>query len=155
MNSRELILKHLEEKAKLGHHCQSCPGTCCTDVANSMMISSSEARTIQNYLIGQGKWDEDLLLEIRECVRHYRLDIPVPGDGRRSYIRRTYTCPFYQLKLGGCQIPRTHRPLGCLAFNPTDKNRIGEGGCEQTWKLSSQSDSFPIPVAILNLVSEK
>ena len=151
MEIRDHLLVHLKDLEAKGHDCRKCVGLCCTDQFNTMKITLQEAQTIQSYLENQDKWNLDLLQKLKQTIVKYRLDLALPGNGKRSYIRRSYTCTFYELEAGGCQLPRTHRPLGCLAFNPLGPERIGDEGCAQSFPLKDDVDREFLPVAVSKL----
>jgi hypothetical protein len=95
--------------------CSHCIGHCCTEWANSMMITPLETWQMYNELIESQRWTKELETSLTDCVKRYRLD-QIPGDGKKNFLRRTYRCPFYTEP--GCSIPPESKPLGCLAFNP-------------------------------------
>lgn len=96
--------------------CLGCSGTCCTYEANSMMVTPLEAFELINYLKEENLLDEVLKEKLNETISKFRLEHP-PGNGRRSYLRKTYTCPFFNHKELGCPLPREIKPYGCLAFD--------------------------------------
>src|SRR5690606_8028509 len=51
-----------------------------------------------------------------ETIQKYRLGSSL-GNGKRSFLRRTYTCPLFVHKELGCPLPAEAKPYGCLAFN--------------------------------------
>lgn len=54
--------------------------------------------------------------KLQETIKKYRLDQLV-GYSRKSFLRRTYTCPFFNHSELGCPLPVEIKPYGCLAFN--------------------------------------
>ena len=109
---------------------------------------------MKEFLVSEGRWNPELFVRLSETIRKYRLDQDV-GDGRRS-LRKTYTCPFYSGSRHGCTIAPTHKPTGCLAFNPRSPGLTEGGDCASDTRLLSQeppddADKHPIPVALLNL----
>ena len=99
-----------------GSDCRGCSGNCCTFEANSMMVTPVEALELVSYLRENELFDAELRSRLTETVTKYRLDQGL-GNGKRSFIRRTYTCPFFNNKELGCPLPREVKPYGCLAFN--------------------------------------
>jgi Fe-S-cluster containining protein len=147
----------MRELAKTGQDCSNCAGTCCTAIANSMHIDRNQALHIKNHLIEKDLWNAQLLDKLKLNITHYRLDKPSLGDGRRTFIRRTYTCPFFANRNLGCELPPSIKPLGCLAFNPKVPNQRDGGNCGtsnselENAGLKNAPDNLPIPVALVNL----
>ena len=81
-----------------------------------MMVTPIEAVELVDYLRTNNLFDEELKIRLQETVSKYRLGQSV-GDGKRSFLRRTYTCTFFNHKELGCPLPREFKPYGCLAFN--------------------------------------
>lgn len=81
-----------------------------------MMVTPIEAYDILVYLKHNNLMTSELKEKFQSTVTKYRLD-GVIGNGRRSFIRRTYTCPFFNHHELGCPLPREVKPYGCLAFN--------------------------------------
>jgi hypothetical protein len=106
----------MNELENSGKDCKGCSGTCCTYEANSMMVTPVEAVELVEYLKCNNLFDEELKNRLHETISKYRLDQAV-GNGKRSFLRRTYTCPFFNHKELGCPLPREVKPFGCLAFN--------------------------------------
>src|SRR5665647_844485 len=92
-----------------GLDCRTCSGTCCTYEANSMMVTPLEAMELIIYLKEQKLWDTELKDKFTATVTQYRLDHQV-GNGKRSYLRRTYTCPFFNHRELGCPLPLEVKP---------------------------------------------
>lgn len=91
-----------------------------------MMVTPVEAFELYTYLKDNGQFNDELKVRLEETVSKYRLDQGL-GNGRRSYLRRTYTCPFFNHKELGCPIPREVKPFGCIAFNSHDvEKKAGE-----------------------------
>jgi hypothetical protein len=100
----------------------------------------------------------------RTAVQRFGLDRPPIGDGRRTWSRRRYTCPFY---LGdgepgrGCAVSRDVKPLGCLAFNPRRAGLTAGGDCGTPEDFvvpanPAEGDGagrLPIPVALLQFLA--
>lgn len=88
-----------------------------------MMTTPLETCEILLWLLQENKKTDLLKEKIQTTVSYYRLDQLV-GHGRRSFLRRTYTCPFFNHSELGCPLPVEVKPYGCLAFNshhPTNK----------------------------------
>lgn len=115
MRRKELIHR-MEELEAQGLGCSGCKGNCCTFEANSMMVTPVEAVDLYLYLKDHGELTTELKEKCLETVKRYRLDHSF-GNGKRSFIRRTYTCPFFGHSELGCRLPRNVKPYGCLAFN--------------------------------------
>lgn len=91
-----------------------------------MMVTPVEAFELYSYLKETGQFNEELKIRLTETVSKYRLDQGL-GNGKRSFLRRTYTCPFFNHKELGCPIPREVKPYGCIAFNSHDvEKKAGE-----------------------------
>ena len=115
---RALVVDKMKSITDSGANCFSCTGVCCTFVGNSMMVTPIEALELVYFLNEEGRWNESLLEQLELTIQIYRLDRPVPGDGRRSFARRRYTCPFFsEGKKGGCSVRKRYKPYGCLGFN--------------------------------------
>lgn len=106
----------MEKAESAGISCDGCAGTCCTYEANSMMVTPIEACELMFYLQSNNLQTDELKKNLEENVKKFRLDHE-SGNGRRSFMRRSYTCPFFQYKSLGCPLPRDVKPYGCLAFN--------------------------------------
>jgi hypothetical protein len=116
MNRREVLIERMNELEAVGMGCIGCQGNCCTYEANSMMLTPLEAVELMNYLKENNLATLELKNKMLETVAKYRLEHP-PGNGRRSYLRKTYTCPFFNHMELGCPLPREIKPYGCLAFD--------------------------------------
>jgi hypothetical protein len=136
-----------------------------------MMVTPLEALELMNYLTVSGMKEEGLRLKIEEAVRTYRLD-HAPGNGKRSFLRKTYTCPFFGFKELGCPLPREIKPYGCLAFNTHHKDEKAGEHCysdkELLEKLNFDQknetlkkkydlvwDKSPLPTALIDLWEKK
>jgi hypothetical protein len=109
--------------------CVACSGLCCSFEANTMMVTPLEALELFYFLVSRKLWDSSLVNQITTCISRSRLDQSPPGNGRRDFARRSYTCPFYLEKAQGCIISRGFKPYGCLAFNPHEAGLTAGGGC--------------------------
>jgi len=154
------LLRVMDELATQEHDCSRCSGVCCTFVANSMLITPLEALDIAAHLLAAGADIQALLQRLGESAAAQGLDRPLPGDGRRTFGRRRYTCPFFGHGALGCSLPRDAKPYGCLAFNPRRAGQTDGGDCgspgvetragelELTRSLGLGDESAPIPVAV-------
>lgn len=115
-NRRELLLNLMETLESQGMGCIGCKGTCCTFEANSMLVTPLEALDLYSYLHRQNLLTVELKARLEENVKQYRLEPKFTG-ARRSYLRKTYTCPFFGHQELGCPLPRNVKPYGCLAFD--------------------------------------
>lgn len=115
-NRRENIISRMIELSSQGYDCKSCPGTCCTFQSNSMMTTPLETIEVLFWLQSTGQKNEEFKNKIKENVQKFRLD-QLTGYGKKSFLRRTYTCPFFNHSEFGCPIPVEVKPYGCLAFN--------------------------------------
>ena len=162
---------------KVGVDCAACSGVCCTFVANSMQTTPLETFDLLVWLVEQNRVDQHLIDALRETVRRYRLDAAAPGDGRRHFVRRTYTCPFFKRDKLGCTISRFAKPYGCLGFNPFKAGQEEGGDCRSQVDLlekreaafvgaEGSADQFlrrvlqldwekkPMPIALLELIEK-
>ena len=120
---RRDLIDTMAEITQSGRNCFSCTGVCCTFVGNSMMVTPIEALELYYLLVKESRWNEKLKEDLELTVAIYRLDRPVPSDGRRSFSRRRYTCPFFvEGEKGGCTIRKRFKPYGCLGFNAIGAN---------------------------------
>lgn len=113
---RDILLERMNELESSGMGCLGCSGTCCTFEANSMLITPLETKELFDYLRSNLLLTSELKEKLSQCVTQYRLE-PKYQNSRRSYLRKTYTCPFFGFKELGCPLPREVKPYGCLAFD--------------------------------------
>lgn len=132
---RQQLIQAMSRLESDGFHCFDCTGVCCTFVANSMMTTPHETAELLNWLIEEDRLTPQLITSLKDCVRRYRLDQPAPGDGRRTFGRRTYTCPFFAGTQKGCTISRGVKPYGCLGFNAIEKGITDGGSCQSNVTL--------------------
>lgn len=118
---RHLLLKQMKELENQGIHCGGCSGICCTYERNSMMVTNDEALVVYDFLKTNNFWNDDFIHKLKNTVHEFRLDRDL-GNGKKSFIRRSYTCPLFLEKSHGCPLPRDIKPYGCLAYNPTVPN---------------------------------
>lgn len=137
-----------------------------------MMVTPIEAIELHQYLKSAQLLNQELKTKCEETVSKYRLDQAL-GNGRRTLIRRTYTCPFFGHQELGCPLPREVKPYGCLAFNAHDQEKKGGEFCFSDVKLLEEReklmgtedllnqelkekfklhwDKLPLPLALLEL----
>ncbi len=161
----------MNEAEASGISCHGCKGTCCTFEANSMMVTPLEAIELMGHLQTSGMKDDLLRAQFEETVRTYRLD-HAPGNGKRSYLRKTYTCPFFGFKELGCPLPREVKPYGCLAFNTHHKDEKANEQCFSDKEILEKLvfdekndllkkkynilwDKSPLPTALLDLWNQE
>ncbi len=135
------------------------------------MVTPLEAMELLSYLKKSGMHDDSLRSKLEETVRTYRLD-HAPGNGKRSYLRKTYTCSFFGFKELGCPLPREVKPYGCLAFNTHHKELKADENCFSDKKLLEEIkdeeenqamknafgitwDKSPLPSALLSIWDTK
>ncbi|MGE3609268.1 MAG: hypothetical protein AB7I27_06745 [Bacteriovoracaceae bacterium] len=170
MNSferRKILIHRMEELESQGMGCLGCPGTCCTFEANSMMIEPLEAFEIISYLKDKNLLNDELKDQLKDSVTKFRLEHkPLKG---KSYLRKTYTCPFFEYQELGCPLPREIKPYGCLAFDSHHPELKASEHCysevELLERIDNQKnlneeiktkyqlywDKSPIPTALLDL----
>jgi Fe-S-cluster containining protein len=172
---REMLTEYMLANEKAGNNCYSCKGGCCTFEMNSMQTTPLETYELFTFLNTNNRINDELTAKLNETISWYRLDKPIPSDGKREFARRTYTCPFLEPGDKGCTISRASKPYGCLGFNPDIKDSVGERGCssnqgllEKREKLNSEFevkennrlkekfnlswDKLPMPVALLKMI---
>lgn len=127
---RQLLINDMKNLERQGISCIGCAGTCCTEVANSMMVTPLETFDLFHYLYESKADFNQLSLSIHQTVQKYKLDILPPGIKKKSQFRRTYTCPFFMGSEFGCPLPRDVKPYGCLGFN---RQKNGSSVDEDCW----------------------
>lgn len=167
---RQPLLEEMQKLADNDKHCAACPGHCCTAIANSMQTTPLETIDVLNYLRSSGRWNDELKDKLTATINKFRLD-QIPGNGRKTYLRRTYDCPFFAGSNLGCTIPKEVKPYGCLGFNPSAPKEEKGDSCssdqalllkrESSWdgevaentKLKAAHqlwwDKLPLPLALL------
>ena len=137
-----------------------------------MLITPLEALELINYLKNKNLLHDELKRRLHEVIIQYRLE-PKFDNIKRSYLRKTYTCPFFSHNEFGCPLPKEVKPYGCLAFNAHHKELKASEFCysesdlltkreilhpeEQTLndKIKTELNLFweksPIPNAILEI----
>lgn len=129
-------------------NCHSCPGTCCTQVANSMQISPLETFDIIFWYLNKTNSHstlDDLMKKMLETIDQYRLDkeIYTGKKNGNSKLRKNYTCPFFNFTYLGCSISAEFKPFGCLGFNPKVTEDNGKT-CSSNYDLIEKSINNPL-----------
>jgi len=120
-----------------------------------MMVTPLEAMELIIYLKEQKLWDTELKDKFTATVTQYRLDHQV-GNGKRSYLRRTYTCPFFNHRELGCPLPLEVKPYGCLAFNSHHAEKKAGPECYSEISLLEKREAkFPGEEALNLALKEK
>ena len=108
-----------------------------------MMVTPVEAFELVSYLKENDQFGEDLKSRLMSTVTKYRLDQGL-GNGKRSFLRRTYTCPFFNHKELGCPLPKEVKPYGCLAFNSHHSDlKAGEHCYSEKSVLEERDENDP------------
>lgn len=125
-------------------HCFNCPGTCCTYQANSMQITPLEALdilrglNIDTYSPIELETFKD---KMRETITNYRLAVSAhTGKKNTPFLRKTYTCPFFNHTVRGCALSRSIKPYGCLGFNPKTNEDNGSS-CHTDFNLLEKREN--------------
>lgn len=129
--------------------CLGCQGSCCTFEANSMMLTPLEAMELMTYLQDKNLLNPDLKTKLQKTVSDYRLE-PKYLNARRSYLRKTYTCPFFNFKELGCPLPREIKPYGCLAFDSHHPTLKADSNCYSERDLLIEREKLHPEEAQLN-----
>lgn len=147
LDPRSALLEDMKQLSARGITCADCSGICCTFVANSMMVTYTEALALVSDLKESNLLTPELKANCAEAVSRFGLDRPVPGTGNRQLLRRRYTCPLYMHKALGCPLSPTAKPFGCLAFNPAvSGEREGKScGSRQDLLESAEASLPPLP----------
>lgn len=152
MNSyerRRLLIKHMESLESQGMGCLGCQGTCCTFESNSMMLTPLEAVEIMGYLKEKALLTTDLKEKLLKTQKENRLENKPLANQRRSYLRKTYTCPFFGHMELGCPLPREIKPYGCLAFDSHHRELKASVHCYSEKELMIKREAeFPEEVQI-------
>jgi hypothetical protein len=159
LERRKILIENMKNLKTLGIDCQLCPGHCCTFERNSMQVTQIEAEDILTYLKEKKLWSEDLKNKIKQCIKDFRLDQYLPSNGKKSFLRRTYTCPFFEGKNEGCSLPNDIKPYGCLGYNAQEKNEISGLSCRSDQKILEEREKFVVsfgekkslPIALMEL----
>jgi Fe-S-cluster containining protein len=154
------LLEAMEKLKERSVGCSSCPGTCCTFVANSMQITPLEAIDLYSFLQNKNLLNDELWTRLEENIKEFRL-LSGPHVGAGRAFRRTYTCPFFAGKSLGCTISPESKPYGCLAFNPAKKLELSGKSCKSDMsELEKRENSMeplentPLPIEGLELADK-
>lgn len=147
---RKILLQKMATLSQEHINCHNCTGLCCTFAMNSMQITALEAQDIFLYLKEQGLLTDQMRQHLQSNVQRFQLDRPMPGSGKRNYLRRTYTCPFFVEGPRGCSLPAEIKPYGCLGFNPLIKMAQGEHSCHSDQVLLVQREAQHAEEAAVN-----
>lgn len=142
---QELILEMQQLEGKT-IHCFTCPGTCCTQAANSMLITPIEALEILTALDIE-KFTERELIDFKkrmyDTVVNFRLNVEIyTGKKNVAEFRKTYTCPFFNNNAKGCSLSRGSKPYGCLGFNPKKSEDNGKTCASNLNLLTEREEAF-------------
>lgn len=94
-----------------------------------MLMTPLEAVELMTYLKTNQLMTIELKSRLEDSAIKYRLE-PKPLVGKRSYLRKSYTCPFFNHQELGCPLPREIKPYGCLAF---DSHHVTEKASEHCY----------------------
>lgn len=155
---RILLLAQQQGQLDQGISCKGCEGVCCTFMNNSMQVDHSELNSMLTGLrssLGNDMMDvawQELRQRCQNTIKEFRLDVEL-GDGRRSLLRRRYTCPLFNWQRPGCALEYTHKPLGCLAFNPIPGGEQAKDCRSQfpnhvAFNEGQPGNKKPIPIAL-------
>lgn len=141
-NRRETLITHMEALEARGMGCIGCSGTCCTYEANSMLLTPLEAKELFDDLREKSLLTSRLRARLEETISEFRLSEKFPHE--RSYLRKTYTCPFFNHSELGCPLPREVKPYGCLAFDSHhETQKAGEFCFSETALLEARESAHP------------
>lgn len=149
LNRREILIERMNTLESEGMGCIGCSGKCCTYEANSMLMTPLEAVELMTYLKSNQLMTIELKTRLEENAAKYRLE-PKPLIGKRSYLRKTYTCPFFNHQELGCPLPREIKPYGCLAFDSHHVTLKASEHCYSEKELLEQRDALHAEEAEMN-----
>lgn len=116
---RALLIDEMSALSSAKIDCFNCNGTCCTFSANSMQVTPIEAFEILLSLEITDENVHDLKTRLLKNIGDYRLEHEIfLGKKGHTFLRKTYTCPFFTPGPKGCSIKKDLKPYGCLGFNP-------------------------------------
>jgi hypothetical protein len=140
---RRQLIDRMNDLESKGMGCLGCIGTCCTFEANSMLITPLEAFELFKYLKENQLLNTELRSKLEQAIKLYRLEPKYSGE-RRSYLRKTYTCPFFNHQELGCPLPREIKPYGCLGFNSHHPELKADENCySETALLEERENAHP------------
>lgn len=114
-----------------------------------MLMTALEAVELATYLKTNQLMTIDLKSRLEESVTKYRLE-PKPLVGKRSYLRKTYTCPFFNHQELGCPLPRDIKPYGCLAFDSHHVTEKASEHCYSETELLEKREALHPEEAAMN-----
>lgn len=126
---REILISKMLELDGQNKNCSKCTGMCCTYLYNSMKTTPLEAVELYLFLAKENRLNNELIEQLKECIKDFRLDKDI-NLGKGKSFRRTYTCPFFKKGAKGCSISLHDKPYGCLGFNPAEVEVSSEGKCK-------------------------
>ena len=141
-NRRKILLQNMEKLEKQGISCAGCSGPCCTFIANSMEITLLEALDLLSYLESENRLTQETYEQWLTTIKNNRLDVPPPGSGKKNFLRRTYTCPFFAEGEKGCTISPEFKPYGCLGFNPIPEGKQGTDCTQKNTIMKERERDF-------------
>lgn len=139
---RQFLIEDMTQLESRGISCLGCTGVCCTEVANSMMVTPIEIVDLFSYLLKSKAELSELHNKMMISVNKYKLDILPPGIKKKSQFRRTYTCPFFLGSEFGCPLPRDIKPYGCLGFNRQKNESSVDNDCWSKKEVLEVQDQF-------------
>ncbi|MBC7429979.1 MAG: hypothetical protein H7336_15300 [Bacteriovorax sp.] len=146
LERRQELVREMQVLEGKTIHCFTCPGTCCTQAANSMLITPIEALEILAGLKIEKFNNEELQSlkdRLNETIKNYRLNVEIyTGKKNASGFRKTYTCPFFNNGALGCSLSRSSKPYGCLGFNPQISDDNGMSCSSNTSLLENREHIF-------------
>jgi hypothetical protein len=128
---RRHLIQHMRSGESNGHHCMDCTGTCCTSAHNTMHVSPLEAVDLMVDMKRKGRWNIDWMTRLKNNESENLLDRPPLWNGKTE-LRRSYTCPFFNVDAWGCGCAVEQKPYGCIAFNPREKGVTDGGQCRSS-----------------------
>ncbi|MBI2519085.1 MAG: hypothetical protein HYV97_01650 [Bdellovibrio sp.] len=148
---RGQLLIQMQELGKKDLNCVGCAAPCCTFHHNSMRITLTEGIVLVNYLHSQAIDLTDIAEKCHATIQEYRLDKELfIKSGVR--LRRHYTCFFFTNRELGCSIPAEYKPLGCLAFNPTEPSGKGQTCRSMSYPEFCDGEKLEIPQMLLKVL---
>lgn len=156
LERRKFLIKEMAKLEAVSVNCFNCLGTCCTFSANSMQITPIEALEIVFSLDLDSESLKELKKNLESTIKNYRLDHEI-STGKKIYrtIRRTYTCPFFSPGPKGCTLGRSHKPYGCLGFNPKITNDNGSNCRSNVDLLEKRETTYCSEEKRINLFLQK
>ena len=148
LSRRQELVREMQYLEGKTIHCFTCPGTCCTQAANSMLITPIEALEILAALKTENFNNielQSLKDHLSDTVKNYRLNVEIyTGKKNKSGLRKTYTCPFFNNGILGCSLSRSSKPYGCLGFNPKTSEDNGKSCSSNILLLNNREDTFQL-----------